>query len=114
MEPYADEPLTDDVSFTNRKTALAQKEKPFVMQFQPALKGLKTNSDDLIQNQPNFSERYSRNLPCSFIEKESRLKVCLSKQNCSGYHGHTAGVVLVCQTHVRHVFSCTTAALSSL
>ena len=47
MEPYADKPLTNDVSFTNRKTALAQKEKPhrkmlpFVMQFQPALKGLK-------------------------------------------------------------------------
>ena len=47
MEPYADEPLTDDVSFTNRKTTLAQNEKPhrnilpFVMQFQPALKGLK-------------------------------------------------------------------------
>ena len=47
MEPYADEPLTDAVSFTNRKTALAQKENPhhkilpFFMQFQPALKGLK-------------------------------------------------------------------------
>ena len=47
MEPYADEPLTEDVSFTNKKTALTQKEKPhhkilpFVMQFQPALKGLK-------------------------------------------------------------------------
>ena len=47
MEPYADKPLADDVNFTNRKTALAQKEKPhrkilsFVMQFQPALKGLK-------------------------------------------------------------------------
>jgi len=46
MEPYADEPLAEDVNFTNRKTALTQKEKPhnkilpFVMQFQPALKVL--------------------------------------------------------------------------
>ena len=30
------------------------------------------------------------------------------------HHGHTAEVALVCQTYFRHVFSCTSAALSGL
>ena len=120
--PYADEPVSDDVNFVNRETALAQKGKahkkilPFVMQFQPALKGLNNillHKWHLIQNQPNLREIF-KEPPLISFRKGNRLKICLSKLNCSGYCGHTAGVALVRQTHFRHVFNCMSAVLCGL
>ena len=82
MKPYADEPLSDDVNFVNRKTALAQKEKahkkilPFVMQFQPALKGLNNillHKWHLIQNQLNLREIF-KEPPLTSFRKGKSLK----------------------------------------
>ena len=91
------------------------------MQFQPALKGLKNILSDKwhsIQNQPNLREVFKKSPLIAYRKGKSlKDKIMLVKAKLLRlleHHGHTAGVALVCQTHFRHVFSCTTAALSGL
>ena len=82
---------------------------PFVMQVQPALKGLKNiqllDNWHLIQNQPNLRDIFKESPLISYtkchVEKENRLKMCLSRQNCEGYRNTI--VTLVCQTHFTHI-----------